>query len=201
MELEKIKSIEQVYIILVFVAPGLITVYFRSLFIVGRRPKTLEYVAEYIIISTIYLALSLPVLEKIAAVPEPTWARAIFGILFLGALPALFGLLLGAGSQKGWWRVLFNKMKLFPVSPYPTGWDWVFGQLSRPTYVLVTLDDGSRVAGLFGYDSLAASKPEERDIYIDEVYDFDDSRQWTARSPKQGILIPFKSIKYIEFWD
>src|SRR6266487_3562240 len=126
MDLEKIKSIEQIYLILL--APGLITVYFRSLFITGRRPKTLEYAIEYVIISTVYFALSLPLVELALTVREPNWLRVLFWAILLGVVPALMGTLLGAGSQKGWWRFIFGKAKLSPVSPYPTGWDWAFGR-------------------------------------------------------------------------
>jgi Family of unknown function (DUF6338) len=190
MDLEKIKSIEQIYIVLVFLAPGLIAVYFRSLFITGRRPKTLEYTVEYVIISAVYFALALPLVELVIAIREPNWLRVISWTALLGILPALIGVVLGAGSQKGWWRFIFGKARLALVSSYPTAWDWVFGRLRGPTYVMVTMEDGSRVAGLFGWDSLASSNPEERDLYIDEVYDFDDARQWTPRTPKQSILVP-----------
>ncbi|MGZ9020325.1 MAG: DUF6338 family protein [Rhodoplanes sp.] len=60
MDLDKIKSVEQIYIVLVFLTPGLLIVYFRSLFITGRRPKTSEYIIEYIILSATYLAIALP---------------------------------------------------------------------------------------------------------------------------------------------
>ena len=131
MDLEKFKSIEQIYLILVFVAPGLITIYFRSLFITGRRPKTLEYTIEYIIISTVYFALLLPLVELVIAVREPNWLRVISWAVLLGIVPALIGVLLGAGSQKGWWRWIFAKVGLSLVNPYPTGWDWVFGKIKR----------------------------------------------------------------------
>jgi hypothetical protein len=201
MDLEKIKSIEQIYLILVFLTPGLITLFVRSLLVAGRRPKTIEHAVEYIIISTLYFAVFLPLVEIVLATKEPAWFRVTLWVALLAVLPALIGLILGAGTQKGWWRLILSKASLSVVSPYPTGWDWVFGRLRAPVFLLVTLEDDSRVAGLFGIDSIAASKPEERDIFIDEIYEFEEGRQWTPRTPKQGILIPFRSIKYIEIWD
>jgi hypothetical protein len=200
MDLGKINSIEQIYLVLVFLAPGLITLFVRSQLIAGRRPKTFEYAVEYIIVSTLYFAVFLPFVELVLATREPAWLRAILWALMLAIFPASIGLILGAGTQKGWWRYLLGKAKLSMVSPYPTGWDWVFGRLGAPIYLLITLEDGSRVAGLFGFDSLAASKPEERDIFIEEIYEFDGETQWIPRVPKQGILVPYKSIKYIEIW-
>lgn len=200
MDLDKLKSIEQIQLALIFLAPGLITLFVRSMLVTGRRPKTTEYVVEYIIISALYFAIFLPLVEIAIASQGQNWIRAIWWILLLAVGPALVGLLFGAGTQKGWWRYLFGKLKLSIVSSYPSGWDWVFGRLSAPVYVLVTLEDSSRVAGLFGFDSLAASTVEERDLYIDEIYDFDNNTTWTPRRPKQGILIPYRSIKYIEFF-
>lgn len=183
-----------------FIAPGLIVLFVRSLLITGKRPKTTDYVVEYVIISTLYFAIFSPLIEAAIAIEKPTWLRFSLWTALLAIGPGILGLLLGAGTQKGWWRALFGKLGLSVVNSYPTGWDWVFGRLNAPVYVLVTLQDGSRVAGLFGFGSLAASTVEERDIYIDEIYDFSEDKTWTPRSPKQGVLIPYRTIKYVEFF-
>lgn len=119
MDFEKIKSVEQIYIVLLFLTPGLLIVYFRSMFVTGRRPKTSEYVIEYIILSTAYLAATLPLLEVILGNRRGAWLQALLWLAVLGALPSIIGIALGAGSQLGWWRKLFALCGLSVVSPYP----------------------------------------------------------------------------------
>jgi len=200
MDLEGIKSIETIYLALMFAAPGLIIVYFRSRFITGRRPKTSEYVLEYIAISTAYLALSVPFVEFFIEARTTNWIRIALWLLLLGVVPACVGIVLGTGTQRGWWRFLFGKLGLSLVSPYPTGWDWIFSRLRQPAFLLITLEDGSQVAGYFGWDSLASSDPSERDLYLEEIYDLNKRGQWKARKEKQGILISGKNIKHVEIW-
>lgn len=200
MDLDKIKSIEQIYTALIFVAPGLIIVYIRALFIAGRRPRVAEYAVEYVVVSTIYLAAAVPLLEWIISLQGPNWFRVLAWLGLLAAVPAAIGLALGAASQNGWWRSALGWLRLSVVSPYPTGWDWVFARLKSPAYLLITLRDDSTVAGYFGLGSLASSDPSERDLYLEEIYDVGDDGTWTSLAERHGILIAAKEIKYIEIW-
>ena len=104
------------------------------------------------------------------------------------AVPVAVGVLLGVGPQRGWIRHLLAYFRLYSLSPHRTDWEWAFGQISGPTFLLVTLNDGSQVAGLFGYDSLAASDHPKRDLLMEEVYDIDETGGWQPRPQKQGSL-------------
>jgi len=199
MELSKLGSVENIRLVLFFVAPGLILLAVRASLITGRRPKTAEYIVEYLILSALYFAIFWPLVDYLLDPTRSAWSQAFIGVLVLALLPAGIGLVWGLGTQKGWWRSFLAELGISLVSSYPTGWDWAFGRLSSPVYILVTFSDGSQVAGLFGYYSLAASTTEERDLYIDEIYDFDGNKQWTPRQPRQSILIPYRSVKFIEF--
>jgi Family of unknown function (DUF6338) len=113
-------------------------------------------------------------------------------------VPIALGILLGVSVQNRWLTQVLSQIKLYPLSPYRTGWDWVFGQ-RKAFFVIVTLEDGAQVAGWFGDQSLAASDLTQRDIYIEEVYDLDDQGNWHRRERPQGILITGKFVKHIEF--
>lgn len=200
MDLSDPKTLEQVAVLLVFLAPGLIALFFRSRFVTGRRPKTSEYVGEYVVLSSAYFSLAFPLLGWVISNGEPLWLRVLLWATLLAVLPAVLGLISGIGTQKGWWRKTLGKFGLSVVSPYPTGWDWIFSRLRNPVYLLVTLDDKSVVSGYFGLDSLASSDPAERDIFIEEIYDIDASGRWQRRPEKQGIWISGKSIRHVEIW-
>ncbi|HEX5846677.1 MAG TPA: DUF6338 family protein [Rhodoplanes sp.] len=139
-------------------------------------------------------------MELVFETRGPNWLRVILWMSLFGFLPALIGLLLGAGSQRGWWRSMISRFGLNVVSPYPTGWDWIFARLKEPAFLLITFDDGAEVAGYFGLASLASSDPSERDLYVEEIYDIGEDGKWTRRQEKQGILISGKIIKHIEVW-
>lgn len=83
------------------------------------------------------------------------------------------------------------------VHVLPTAWDWKFGALA-PSWVTVTMKDGSRVSGFVGPSSFASSDPRERDLYIEQVWVVDAANNWT-RHADWGVLIPHGEIRCIEF--
>lgn len=62
------------------------------------------------------------------------------------------------------------------------------------------MKDGKKVAGMFGKTSYAAPT-DERDLYIQEVYDMVKSgTRWQKIDRSPGIWIKGEEIKTIEFW-
>ena len=82
----------------------------------------------------------------------------------------------------------------------PTAWDYQFGRLREAHWVLVELKDGSRVAGFFGTRSFASSHPEERDIFIEQVYHIDEQDTWRPMKNGHGTLIAQGEIRSVDFW-
>jgi len=96
----------------------------------------------------------------------------------------------------GW---LYRLIGLRAISPIPTGWDWVFST-ADPCFVLVTLTDGTEIAGYFGRRSMASSDPERKDIYLETVYKVPkNGRPWVAVPGSLGMHIDGALIAYIEF--
>ena len=96
-----------------------------------------------------------------------------------------------------WIRSLLVKLRLNPVHPTPSAWDWTFEDLGEQ-FILVALRDGTYIGGLVGADSFVSSDPTERDIYIQQIYNIDDSDNWKPMD--HGILIAAGEISTIEFW-
>jgi hypothetical protein len=121
-----------------------------------------------------------------------TW----FGIIFVS--PTLLALIVAGASQKRLLGSFSRYLRLRPISPIPTGWDWIFGR-TDPCYVLVTLRDGSAVAGYFGTQSMASSDPAHRDLYLERVFVVPPEGPWEPVQRSEGIYIDGSQIAVIEF--
>jgi len=194
---QDLSSLDDFYRILGFLVPGLVVLFVRSQFVTGRRPPHSAAVLSYLTISVIYYALALPLLH-LALSTSGTWQSPLawFSLIFVG--PAGLGLLLGLNVQKNWLRRVLQRWHLSVVHPIPTAWDWKFGR-SGYEWVLVTLKDGTRFGGFCGPESFMSSDPNERDLYIQWVYEIDGEGQWRA-SDERGLFIAAGEVRTIEFW-
>jgi hypothetical protein len=198
-EIEKITA-QHLQTLLQFVAPGFIIVYFRSIFLNRITISIKDHTLLFILVSTIYAFAVFPLLDwLVTSFPVLSdgvgkWSLWLATTVFM---PLAVGVFLGHATQSGWTQKLWLYMGLRPLNPYPTSWDWKFGQLYAPTYIIVTIDGGIQIAGFFGVDSFAASNREKRDIYIEEVWDL-EGNVWSRRQNRIGIWIPERVIRHIE---
>jgi hypothetical protein len=196
------KGVENLYIILAFIVPGLVVVYVRSRFITGRSPSHTENVLSYLTLSLLYYALTLPFIEPALNVKGPWIARAAIWICLTLIGPSILGLFLGAAAQKGLGNWATDKLGLSAAHVIPAAWDWRFSTTPRGgMFLMVTLTSDERIAGFFGVRSFASSDTGERDLYLEKEYTVTDDGSWQSRADKVGILIPGKEIKYVEFWE
>lgn len=126
-------------------------------------------------------------------------AFSIFIIIFIS--PILIGVVLGYFNQKEWIKKILERLGLNTISVIPTSWDYKFNKIAEPVWLLVTLKDGSTVAGYFGTNSFASSINSERDLYIEEIYKIDNDGLWQKITPSSSVLIKGEEIKYIEYWN
>lgn len=120
-----------------------------------------------------------------------------FCIIFI--IPILLAVLRAEVIQHDRLGVVYHILRLRPISPIPTGWDWIFGRTSA-CFVLVTLSDGTEIAGFFGPNSMASSDPERRDIFLEKVYTIpDDGGAWVEVSSSLGMYVDGSQIAFIEF--
>ena len=190
-------SFDNLYLIVGFLAPGLIVLFVRSQFVTGRMAPDLGAV-PYVIVSVIYYALAYPFIEIVLSISEPGFGKVLgwFGLIFVG--PAALGLVLGVNIQKDLFRKMLQRCGLNLVHAIPTAWEWKFGTMP-PQWVLVTLKDGTRFAGYCGPASFISSNPAERDMYIEQIYDLDSDDNWVNVGKKE-VLITSGEIQTIEFW-
>ena len=120
-----------------------------------------------------------------------------FTIIFI--VPVVLAVVHARVVQKDGLGWFYRLLRLRPISPIPTGWDWIFST-TDPCFVLITLADGTEIAGYFGGRSMASSEPERKDIYIESVYKIPESNgPWEAVEDSLGMYDDGSKIAYIEF--
>ncbi len=85
----------------------------------------------------------------------------------------------------------------------PTAWDWLF-QSSQNTAraLIVTLRDGTRLAGAFVGNSYVALHPYKRDLFLSEVWTLDEKARFSQRvAGTEGLYVDKSDILYIELFD
>ncbi|MCJ2110226.1 DUF6338 family protein [Methylobacterium sp. E-025] len=199
-QMPDLKNLDNVYLVLAFVVPGLVISVVRAQFITGRTLKQSENILFFISISAFYYAIALPIIEVLIEADLTGWKRGVSWISVFVCGPTICGLLLGLIAQRGIGRWVAHKLGVNPIHSSPTAWDYKFSSDRGPRFVLVTMD-GAKVGGIFGEKSFAASDPTERDIYLEEIWDVSEAGEWSQRPERVGILIPAKQVKLIEFWE
>jgi hypothetical protein len=191
-----IESLDSALVALGLFAPGFIILVVRAQFLTGRMASSSESALLYVIVSSVYYAFALLFVKVPEALTAPKSAMSAFwfGLVFLG--PALFGIVLGLNTRFDVIRNLLRRIGLNPVHSVPTAWDWKFSRIN-PSWVLVTLKDDTQFSGVLGFTS---SEPNERDLFIEQVYDIDDNNVWTMGTAGKSVLILAGEIRTIEFW-
>src|SRR5437660_12752474 len=106
--------------------------------------------------------------------------------------------LTGLLSQRAVVRRLLARYGVYTVHPVPTAWDYVFSH-STGSWVLVTLTDGSTVAGVFSARSFASSDAAERDLFLERLCKVEDDGHWQPVPMNRGVWIQGEDIRAIEF--
>jgi hypothetical protein len=129
---------------------------------------------------------------------NPAFLAVIF-LVIIFISPFFLGLIFGFISQQQLVEQILANLGFRILSGFPSAWDYQFSRINEPLWILVTLKDGSQVAGRFGRNSLASLEPSERDLYIDSVYQVLEDNPWQPVTETFGILIKAEEIRYIEF--
>ena len=177
-------------------APGFLIMFVRRQFTVAAPRSVQDRAISYAAISAVYFAVSVPLFS---------WLRSFWNLPLefyraaeYLALPLMLGMFFAwfAKERKfdSWW----SKIGLHPIHHIPSAWDYIFSRVTVETWLLVTLDDGSQVAGKFCENSFASSDCSERDLFISDVWEVQDEGDWVQAHPPRGILLCGKDIRLVE---
>jgi hypothetical protein len=173
----------------------------RQRFVAAPPPKVEERLIGYAGVSIVYLAVVNPIAEMAgvkAADQHPVTSLVLNGLEYI-IVPALLGVLAGFAAQKDWSDRFWALFHISLVHHAPTAWDFSFTRLKTAPFVIVTLKDGSRVAGNYCRGSFASSNNKERDLLIAELYDC-DKQPWEPVHPLRSVLLCGQDIRFVEFF-
>lgn len=191
------ENLEFVFYTGIFLLPGYIIKSVLDYLVPPQRHNDAKYYMFCFFFSVLNLAvwswLYVIILTKVPSQSGWHWVCLLL-ITLLGS--SGLAVVIGVIRQKGWMRSLLSWLQ--PSHPCPTAWDYQFSRQGE-AWVIVTLDNGRMICGKYGKESFASSDMDNRDLYIEDVYTIGDDQKWTRTDNNLGVLIPGKSISYIEF--
>lgn len=181
----------RVFAALSYLSPGFLIYYFRSRFLTGRSSRFSEVAIELAVVSSIYFASFGNVFLFFG------WSGALSSFFLLFVVPVLIGAGLGVSSRSQWFDKLFERLRLNPIHPAVTGWDYMFGTMKKSQWVIIRLTDGRMIHGYFSRDSGASSDLSCRDIFVSDVRKGDFSK-FEEDGRSRGMWIREDFIQSIE---
>lgn len=180
-----------------FVVPGFVSLKTYELLFTGSPKEASQQLIDAVAYSSVNYALLLGPIYAIEThnirETSPFW-YVVFYIFVLLIAPISWACLLK------WLR----KTQFFQNSlPHPTRkpWDYVFSQ-RKPYWVIVTMKDGEKIAGLYGDKSFASSAPAAEQLYLEKtwVLNKDDGFE-RERVDSAGVIILSSDILKVEFYN
>lgn len=194
----KFDNITDILLVICLFVPGFIFTSTLSNFFPQREKKSKELTLLSLLIASAanYTLLS-PLIYYLMSDSPTAWIYFPSWIFIIFCTPIIFALITAKILQK---NVISNLAKLLNLpfrSHHPTGWDHKFAQL-KYCYLLISLKDGTQVAGYFGDKSLASSIPEHKDIYLEETYVLFNN-VWMPVPDSYGLWVSGEHIVSVEF--
>jgi len=196
----KFDNVTDIILVLCVFVPGFIFDSFLSNFIQQREKKSKEIaLLKLLTASAINYVICSPIIYYLLSgfwATSPVISAVLWFFIIL-CMPIMMALLAAIVTQKGSVGVLAKFLNLRYIDPIPTAWDCKFSRL-EPCYLLITLKDGTEIAGYFGENSFSSSISEDKDIYLEETYKISNNK-WIPVKDSYGLWISGEQISFIEF--
>ena len=190
-------DINKLVLFVAFVIPGFVSLKAYEVLFLSSPKETASQLIDAIAYSCLNYAILFPVIYYVnrdGAKDSHPILFAAFCSTVLFVAPIVWVCLLKAIRVSKW---------LQRWLPHPTErpWDYVFGK-KIPYWVIVTMKDGKRIAGKYGYNSFSSCGASEEQIYIEETWELNaDNGFERIRETTAGTLIVSTDIEYIEFFN
>jgi len=191
-------SASDLKLLIAAMAPGLIILVIRQWFVAAPRVDIKERAISYAALSAVYYAIVNPIFSYIKYIQYvPTFVADASEYV---VLPCIIGLIVAVGTYRDWTARWWRLLKIQPIHPSPTAWDYVFSRMGAGEFLLITLNDSSQIGGVYaGMTSFASSINDQRDLLIGEVYEWNGGR-WLPAPQHKSILLCGRDIRTIEFF-
>lgn len=199
-----IDSFTTTFFTLAFLIPGFIFFIIYRKFVPAQSTLKESALLSFLLVTCVNYGfwswLLFAIYQSEFNINHPYWTGA-FWLFIIFISPAILGFAWGLINKYQLFDKILNKIGINIIKSIPTSWDYKFNKINDPVWILVTLKDGSYVAGYWGSKSFASSESTERDLYIEEVYTINSTKQWEkTKNDNDGILIQGDQIKTIEFF-
>ena len=186
-----------------FLAAGLITPGYVILFMISRFTTGRPAFASSLAVSCTYYVVVWACFDLGSAVDVAQWVTDFHvnwqvAAIVVGA-PTAVGVLVGVAVQNEWLYRLLRCIRLEPVHGIPSAWDWKFMR-ANTQWITVHLKDGATILALYEKDCFVSTDPNERDLYLSNVYTWGEDGAGPVRDTRtEGLLLKADSIDRIEF--
>jgi hypothetical protein len=179
-----------VQLIILFVAPGFISLKIWGLI----HPSQKVLISESLIEAIIFSSFNYIATIWLYYVLNESGFLWLYFLCVLVLFPLLWPILL-----KGILNIKFLKRKT--ISLIPKSWDYFFGK-RKECFMLIHLKNKRIIGGLYGADSFASSYPEKEDVYLQEIWKIDENGGFIEKIPdSKGLLVNHDAIEYIELFN
>ncbi len=193
-----IDSIDVVLYTAYFVLPGYIIFNIIEDFIPSGEKSDAEKLVSFIGYSLIEIAGWYWLIDKLPRTDKWYWLILLLIVVITSAITGfIIGLLLKIGPI----RKLLSKTGLQIQNRIPTAWDYKFSNLNEGRKVIVALNDGTYIRGLYYNKSFASSDSSYRDIYIEKCCILNKKEKWREVDQNDGVWINPNTIKWINFME
>lgn len=188
-------ELDKLILFILFVIPGFVCIKTYGLIAPSEKVKSSETIVDAIAYSCINYSIALPFIF----IAESTLKKDYE--LFYYVIYVCIILLLPIAIAFSWYKIR-NTEPIKKRAHHPIGkpWDYVFSK--REWYwTIVTLKDGSKVAGKYGSKSFSSSNPESEQIYLEEAWLLNsDGGFERPTSQTKGIII-VSDIQTVELFE
>jgi hypothetical protein len=174
------------------VAPGFLSLKVWALIHPSRRISFADSLYEAVFYGTVNYFIVAIWLLPLAANHGHIWNVLAF-VFSLVIVPFLLPVL---------WKWILSRsfVKDNIINPIPKAWD-VFFKKKEPCFMLVHLNNGQIIGGLYADKSAASSYPEEEDLYLQEIWEIGSAGNFKKPiDGTMGLLVNCRSVDYIELF-
>ena len=188
---------DKLILFLLFFIPGFISLKVYDLFIASERrdfSKAWFDAVTYSALNYGFFSWLLFLMQQYNWAANCPWGYYVALLIIIFVAPICWpGILLKAMKCEK----IRDKIKtLHPISK---AWDYVFDK-KEPCWVIITLKDGRKIGGVYGFNSFASSFPAEEQIYLEQALKLDEQGRFkNAIAQTTGIIVLGREIVAVEF--
>lgn len=129
-----------------------------------------------------------------------TFYSWLYFILSLAGTSIVIGTIFGIIKLNDFIRRFLRKIGIIIPLSIPSAWDYCLSKLDS-CWVTVHLNDGTEITGTYADNSYSSSDANERDLFLEEQYEYGEDKKWSKCDRTGGIYIAKNQIAYIKFYN